>query len=416
MADRLVGEGPRQGVTNAHRSHAEALDAADPLAEHRAAFVFTDEAIYLDGNSLGRLPKATADRLTSAIRNEWGGGLVRSWPRWIGLPTDVGDRLGRAFLGAAPGQVIVCDSTTVNLYKLGAAALARQCGPVVVDASEFPTDRYVFEGLAASAGVEVRSADDETALDGASLVVRSLVDYRTAQLRDLEAETARIHEAGALVLWDLSHAVASVRIELDRAGADMAVGCTYKHLSAGPGAPAFIYIREDLQPQLRQPIWGWFGQRDQFAMGPEYDPEPGIAQMMTGTPDVLGLLALRTSIDVLGLAGIDALHAKAVALGDLAIFLADVWLAPLGFVLGSPRSGAFRGSHVALRHRDALRMCKALVAEGVVPDFRGPDMVRIGFGAASTRFVDVWDGLNRLRRIAEDGTYRNFDDLPGRVT
>ena len=396
------------GATGPTRVDAERLDATDPLARFRDRFRMDDpDVLYLDGNSLGRLPLATARRLQEAVEREWGADLAGAWDHWIDLPTRVGDAIGRV-VGAAPGQVAVSDSTTVNLYKLAVAALRHQARggrrAVVVDPGEFPTDRYVLTGLGSD--VDVRWAPPAD-LGGAlapgdvALVVYSLVDYRTSELRDLHAITRDVHDAGALVLWDLSHAAGAVPVDLDGASADLAVGCTYKYLNGGPGSPAFLYVRRDLHAVLDQPIHGWFGQREQFVMGPAYDPQPDIRRFLTGTANVLALHAIREGVDLTIEAGIDALRAKSTAQTDLAVALADAWLAERGFSLGSPRDGARRGSHVALRHPDGAALAERLWRDArVVVDFRVPDVIRLGIAPLYTRYVDVWDALARLRDVA----------------
>ena len=344
---------------------ASELDAADPLARFRDRFVLDDgDRIYVDGNSLGRPPKVTAERLAARLA-EWGERLVGAWDDWIELPFEVGDLLARAALGAHPGEVVLSDSTTVNLYKLAAAALATRPGAVVTDTANFPTDRYVLEGLAAAHSRELRrfesdpvdgpTADDVHAAcrHGAALVSLSHVNYRSGALADMAAITEAAHASGALVLWDLSHSAGSVDVRLEETGADLAVGCTYKYLCGGPGAPAFLYVREQLQDELRSPVWGWFGQRDQFAMGPDYEPESGIVHFLAGTPAILDLTAVQAGAELVEEAGIAAIRAKAEALTSYAVELHDAWLAPLGVELGSPRDPARRGAHVALRHPEA---------------------------------------------------------------
>ncbi len=411
------------------REDAAALDGEDRLGSLRDEFVIEpDGPIYLDGNSLGRLPRATQARLSKLVAEEWGLGLVRSWDDWIDLPTTVGDKLGAAFLGAAPGQVLIADSTSLNLYKLASAALAARPGAIALDGYEFPSDRYVLEGLAQAHGVELRwfaghppdgpSVDDVAgalAQGGVRLVVLSMVSFGSGAWADVEAITEAAHDAGALILWDCSHAVGSVPIELDASGADLAVGCTYKYLNAGPGSPAFLYVRADHQPTMRQPIWGWFGQADQFGMGDRYAPAAGIGQHGVGSPPMLGVAAVDTGIDVLARGGIDALRTKAVALTSLVVDLHDEWMAPLGFELGSPRDPDRRGAHVSLRHADAWRITQALRAEGVIGDFRG-DGVRLGPAPAYTRFVDVWDGMARLRDLVAARRHLAYGVETGRVT
>jgi kynureninase len=299
---------------------------------------------------------------------------------------------------------------------------------VVTDDDNFPTDRYVLEGLAAHHGLEYREVRSDpidgpdadaigAALDGAALLSLSHVAYGSGALADMAGLTALAHDHGALVLWDLSHSVGSVPVRLAAAGADLAVGCTYKYVNGGPGAPAFTYVRRDLQGELRQPIWGWFGQRDQFAMGPGYRPVDGIGAWLTGSPAVLGLACVDAGVALLADAGIERLRAKGMALTSLIVDLADVWLVPLGFTLASPRDPQRRGSHVALAHPDAWRISRALVElAGVVPDFRAPDRIRLGPAPVASRFVDVWDALDRLRRLVATGAHERHDPPPRRVT
>ncbi len=401
-------------VTDLTRAGAEKLDAADPLAHFRDRFVIDDPSvIYMDGNSLGRLPIATERRLARLVREEWGGELIRGWDHWLTLPTEVGDRLGAALLGAAAGQVVVSDSTTVNLYKCAVAALDARPGRrvIVTDKENFPTDRYVFEGLVAQRGLSLRMVESDpvdglTAAvaadaidDDVALVSFSHVAYASGAIADMGPITEATHRAGALALWDLSHTVGSFPAELDANDVDLAVGCTYKYVNGGPGAPAFLYVSRARQPELRQPIWGWFGQREQFEMGPAYDPVPDVTQFLVGTPPVPGLVAVDEGVKLLAEAGIHALRAKGLALTSYLIDLHDDWLAPLGFQVGSPREAAHRGSHVSLRHPDARALCPALISHGVIPDFRTPDRVRFGPAPITTRYVDVWDAMDCLRTL-----------------
>jgi kynureninase len=413
------------------RRRAEALDEADPLASLLAESIVTDpDLLYLDGNSLGRLTQRARRRLLQLIDDEWAGGLVRSWESWIDLPTEVGDVLARHLLGAQPGEVVVGDSTTVDLYKAATAAIAARpdARAVVTDDDNFPTDRYVLEGLAARHGLEYREVPSDAvagpdagviaaALDDAALLCLSHVAYGSAALADMGGLTALAHEHGALALWDLSHSVGSVPIELTATGADLAVGCTYKYVNGGPGAPAFTYVRRELQDVLRQPIWGWFGQRDQFAMALGYTPVDGIRSWLTGSPAVLGLACVDAGVGLLVEAGIERLRAKGMALTSLIVDLADAWLAPLGFTLTSPRAAERRGSHVALAHPDAWRISQALIeVAGVVPDFRAPDRLRLGPAPIATRFVDVWDALDRVRRLVESGAHERHVPATRRIT
>ncbi len=407
------------------------MDDRDPLRSFRSRFVMDDGGpIYLNGNSLGRPSRTFAGDVGSLVE-EWGQRLVGGWQDWIDLPAEVGDLLGRHVLGAADGQVVVADSTTVNLYKLAAAGLAARAGRRVLvgDRDDFPTDRYVLEGLARASGLDLRLVRSDAAggvelgsvaeaLDGdVALVCLSHVNYRSSARADLAAISAMAHAAGALVLWDLSHSAGAVPVDLDAAGVDLAVGCTYKYLNAGPGAPAFLYVRRDLQRRLRQPIWGWFGQRDQFRMGPQYDPEPDIRRFLSGTPSVFGLHAVRTGVGLHAEAGIDRLWAKSVALTALLIELHDAWLAPLGCRLGTTPDPARRGAHLSIRHDGAHQLCRALIDGGlVVADYRPPDTIRFGPAPLYTRFVDVWDAMAATRHLLDSGSYRRADPAPGRVT
>ena len=427
----MLGGGDGVALT---REEAAALDARDPLAEFRERFVVTDEErIYLDGNSLGRLPIATRDRLRDLVE-EWGDRLVSAWPDWIDAPARVGDALAERVLGARPGEVLVADSTTVNLFKLCSATLdayrLSAQGAVVTDRDNFPTDRYVLEGLAEQRGLQLRLMDSdpidgpqpdalaEQLRDGAvALVLLSHVAYRSGAIADLRELTDVARRFDAHVVWDLCHSAGAVPVALREAGVELAVGCTYKYLNAGPGAPSFLYVAEEVQPRLRSPIWGWFGQRDQFEMGPSYDPVEGIGRFMAGTPPIIDLAAVEEGVRLTAEAGIGALREKSIALCELIVALHDEWLAPLGFELGSPRDPVRRGSHVSLRHPDAWPICQAMIARAaVIPDYRGPDSIRLGVAPLYTRFTDIWDALDRVRGLVDRGEHIAFDATPGRVT
>jgi kynureninase len=417
------------GVTAPTREHAAALDAADPLSGFRGRFVFAgdERTIYLDGNSLGRLPVATRDRL-QALVGEWGERLVGGWHEWIDAPARAGDLLAEGVLGARPGEVIVSDSTTVNLYKLVSAAHdAGGGGALVTDRGNFPTDRYVLEGIAARRGVPLRVFESDPlhgprpadlgACEAGDVVVLSHVAYRSGALADMPALTAAARDRGATLIWDLSHSAGAVPIELRKDGVQLAVGCTYKYLNGGPGAPAFLYVAQELQAGLRSPIWGWFGQSEQFSMERAYDPVPGIGRFLAGTPPILGLAAVEEGVRLTAEAGIGAVRRKSVALCELIVALHDAWLVPLGFELGSPRDPAARGSHVSLRHPEAWPITRALIERAaVLPDFRGPDSIRLGIAPLYTRRVDVWDAMDRLRGIVQRGEQREMDPAPARVT
>lgn len=397
------------------RHRARRLDRDDPLAPFLERFIPLESGVvYLDGNSLGRPPRSTLARLTEAIQDDWAGALIRSWSHWADLPQRVGDELGTGLVGARPGEVVVSDSTSINLYKLAVSAIdARPGRPVmVIEEDNFPSDRYVLEGIAARQGLELRVVPTHmdhglslvrlaAALDDrVSLVCLSHVSYRSGALADLAAITGLVHEAGGLILWDLCHSVGSVPIDLTAAGADLAAGCTYKYLNAGPGAPAFLYVRRELQDQLGQPIWGWFGQSDQFTMAAEYEPRPGIARFQVGTPSILGIYAVQEGVRLLVEAGMPALRNKGMALTSYAVELFDAWLAPLGFELASPRDAARRGSHVTLAHTHAGRLSEELASSQVLGDYRNPDRIRLGMAALTTRFRDVYVAMARLRDLA----------------
>lgn len=327
--------------------------------------------------------------------------------------------------------MVIADSTTVNLYKLAAAALdaRRDRRVIVTDVDNFPSDRYVMEGLAAARDLElrwlhphpVRGPQTEEVVEAVragdvALVSLSHVGFKSGAIADMAAITAAAHDQGALVLWDLSHSAGSLPVELDAVGADLAVGCTYKYLNGGPGAPAFLYVRREHQDHMRQPIWGWFGQREQFGMGSTYDPAPGIERFLVGTPPILSLAAVGAGLDVTIEAGMDRLRAKSAVATALMTALFDEWLHPLGLELGTPRDPEQRGSHVSLVHPEAWQLTQALQAAGVIPDFREPDAVRLGFAPVYTRFTDAWDAMDRIRDIVASGAHRSFPSHRARVT
>jgi kynureninase len=413
---------------SADRAYAEALDAADPLAHFRDRFVRPnwDDVVYLNGNSLGPLPIRTQARIAEVIDQDWGIGLVRSWDKWLHLPRQAGDMVGEHLLGAEAGQVIVCDSVSVNLYKLAYAALDARPGRdvIITDDDNFPTDRYVLAGVAAQRGCELRMIHSdidqgvsEQALaaaldDRVALVELSHVAYRSGALADMATLTRLAHDAGALALWDLCHSAGAVPVELDADGADLAVGCTYKYVNAGPGSPAFLYVRDELQHQLRQPIWGWFGQRDQFEMGPSYEPAPGITSFLAGTPDVIGAVAVEEGTRLLHEAGLPQLRAKSIALTEYVIELAGEWLTDAGFAIATPREPSRRGGHVSLRHDDAWQLTRALLRTGVVADYRTPGRMRLAPAPLYTSFAQVWGGMDKLREIAASKSYADIPAEP----
>ncbi|MBA2953636.1 aminotransferase class V-fold PLP-dependent enzyme [Nocardioides sp. MAH-18] len=389
------------------------LDATDPLASYRDRFVGAETSlVYFDGNSLGRPLRATGPRLAGFVEEEWGGRLIRGWDeRWLELPQRIGDDLGRVLLGAAPGQATIGDSTTVLLYKLMRAAVAGRPGrsEIVLDRDNFPTDRYVADGVARECGLTLRWIDvDVTAGVTAeqlaevvgpqtALVVLSHVAYRSAWLADVPELTRIAHEAGALVLWDLCHSAGSVPTSLDAWGVDLAVGCTYKYLNGGPGAPAFCYVASSLLDELTQPIQGWLGSVDPFLMGPSYVPAPGIRRFQSGTPPIVGMLALQDMVALIDEAGIEAVREKSVALTSYAVEVADSLLAPAGVVVASPRDPARRGGHVTLQHPLMREVTSVLWERDVIPDYRDPGGLRIGLSPLSTSFAEVERGLEMVR-------------------
>ncbi|MCJ1697577.1 aminotransferase class V-fold PLP-dependent enzyme [Rathayibacter caricis] len=391
------------------------LDARDPLAQYPELFVRTPEVrSYLDGNSLGRPLRASIERLQRFAEEEWGGRLIRGWSEsWLEMPLAVGDALGAAALGAAAGQTVVADSTTVLLYKLARAALAHQLplgrDEIVVDTDNFPTDRYVLEGIAAETGATLRwvSSDPQAGVrpedlepvlgDRTALVLLSHVAYRSGFLADAAAITAQAHDAGALVLWDASHSVGSVPMELDAWGADLAVGCSYKYLNGGPGAPAWAYVAERHQESLTQPIQGWMGVADMFEMGPGYRPAEGMRRFLSGTPPITGMLAMQDMIALIAEVGMPTIRAKSEAMTAYALELVDEWLVPLGVRVATPRDPAARGSHITIDHESFAELVPRLQADGVIPDFRNPDGIRIGLSPLSTTFAELELGLTAVR-------------------
>ena len=387
------------------RAACQALDAADPLAAWREQFALPHGVIYLDGNSLGPLPKATADVLDDVVRRQWGHDLITSWNKhgWVDLPQRLGAKIAR-LIGAHPHEVIVADSISVNLFKLVAAALGLRPGRRVVlsERGNFPTDLYVAQGLGDLLGerVELRlvsSAEIAAALDeDTALLMLTHVDYRTGRIHDMAQLTRAAHDAGTLVLWDLAHSAGALPVELHAAGADLAVGCGYKYLNGGPGAPAFLFVAECWHEQIRQPITGWFGHAGPFAFDPAYRPAAGITRFLAGTPPILSMKALETGVDMLLDVDPQELRQKSVGLTETFVRLIEERCSRFGFAIASPRSGEERGAQVALRHGEGYPIVQALIAQGVIGDFRAPDLLRFGFAPLYVRFVDVWDAVDAL--------------------
>ncbi len=411
------------------------LDRRDPLARFRDEFIIDDpDTIYVDGNSLGRLPRRTVTRLREAVEHEWGARLVRGWNEgWMDAPARLGAKIAQ-LVGAHADEVLVADSTSVNFYKLVHAALDLRPGrrQIVSEAVNFPTDSYILQGIVRARGgghyitcvdttdgvtIPTEAVIDAIAANDCALVTLTHTAFKSGLVHDMRAITGAAHRASALVLWDLSHSVGSIPVALNECDADFAVGCTYKYLNSGPGAPAFLYVRRDLQEQVSNPIQGWFGQRNQFDMAFEYAPAPGLARFQTGTPPVLALLAIEGGVDLLLEAGIARLREKSVAQTEYLIALWDALLRPLGVTLNSPRDAARRGSHVSLGHPDALRIDRALVEEmKVIPDFRYPDNIRFGIAPIYTSFADIYHAVTRMQRVIAERIYEKYSTARPVVT
>jgi kynureninase len=419
-------------------AQAQHLDANDPLAACRAEFSLPDpRLIYLDGNSLGRLPATTSPLLQQLVTTQWGEDLIRGWNKaWLGLPARLSHSLAH-LLDAQPGEILFCDSTSVNLFKLVCAALRAKPGrrKIVSDALNFPTDLYVLQGVIDLLGqghhleivpsrdaIHVADADLERAIDShTALVCLSHVAFKSAFLYDMPAITRLAHAAGAWMLWDLSHSAGAVPLQLNASQVDLAVGCSYKYLNGGPGAPAYLYVRQDLQEQLVSPIWGWFADRRPFEFNLDFAPAAGIQRFAAGTPPILALQAIAPGLELLIQAGLPALRQKSIALSEYLLELAEAWLFPLGFSLGSPRRPDQRGSHVSLRHPEAYRINRAMIepageAPVVIPDFRAPDNIRLGLAPLYTTFEEVYLALRRIQAIVESGEYTCFSPTPSGVT
>jgi kynureninase len=378
------------------RESASALDAEDPLRHWRDEFVVTDPAlVYLDGNSLGMPARRTIAAARRVMEEEWAGGLIRSWDHWLDLPQRTGAALA-PLLGVDGDEVVVHDSTSVNLFQLVHAALALRPDrrAIAVDPDDFPTIVYVVQGIAERAGLEVRAGFDR--VDDVAVVVRSMVDYRTAEIFDLAGETARAAGAGAMVVWDLCHAVGVLDVDLHAAGVELAAGCTYKFLGSGPGGPGWSYVAKALQPTLDHPLWGWFGRRDQFTMASTFEPRPDIGRLLVGTPGIVGLASAKAAIELVVEAGIGAIRAKASALTGFGLDLCT----ELGLESPTPRAPASRGGHLAIRRPDAAALAAALADRGVIVDYREPDLLRLGCSPLTTRFSDVWDGVTAIAALA----------------
>lgn len=415
-------------------AYARALDAADELAPFRQRFVIDDpDLIYLDGNSLGRLLHATQARLTALVVAEWGQRLIRGWNEgWIDAPGRIGGKIA-GLIGAQPDEVIVADSTSVNLFKLVLAALSARPEryKIVTDDLNFPSDLYILQGAIKLAGhpcqIEVVNSADgihgpvealAEAIDAdTALVALSHVVFKSGYLYDMAAVTELAHRAGALVLWDLSHSAGSVPVHLNASGADLAVGCTYKYLNGGPGAPAFLYVRGDWQSQLANPVSGWMGQRNAFNFDLAYEPAPGLRRFLTGTPPILSLLAMEPGVELLLEAGMERLRAKSVRQSEYLMSLWQALLEPLGFTLNTPRDVNQRGSHISLGHAEGWRIVQAFIEEmRVLPDFRRPDNIRLGIAPLYTTYEEIYTAVTRLRAVVTDRLYEKYSAITPTVT
>ena len=426
------------------RSTAELLDKADELSSFRNEFYIKDESLcYLDGNSLGRLPLATIDRVSNFLTEEWGTELVDGWSHWIDEAQPAGDLLGRATLGAASGQVLVCDTTSVNFYQLCVAAIKARPGrkTIIVDSSNFPTDRFVVQGIADQFGLKLITLDtDGSGVPGSvkidsenelvtaellapfmskdvALVTLQAVNYRSGARPNLKAITDLVRSYGGFVVWDASHAGGSVELDFDENGVDLAVGCTYKYGNSGPGSPAWLYVRKELQATLNVPIQGWFAQDDQFAMGPTFDKNLAIRGFQIASPSIVGIRAVQASYEMIERAGIARIAKKAAIGTELMIALFDAWLAPLGFTLLTPRDHRLRGGHITIGHPEAKRIAAALRKYAqVVPDYRMPNSIRLAISPLPTSFLEVFDGFERIRDSVLRKDYEKIEDTGNRVT
>ncbi len=424
--------------SNTDISLAHELDAQDELASFRDEFVVDDsDLIYLDGNSLGRLPKRTVNYMREVIEQEWGRRLIRAWnDGWIDTPTELGAKIAK-LVGAQADEILITEATSINLFKLVVAALkARQKRTrIVSDVFNFPSDLYILQGVIDLLGKNhhlklIPSADSITiapeAVDSAidnntALVSLTHIAFKSAFMYDMDSVTEQAHQAGALMLWDLSHSVGAVPVDLNGCNVDLAVGCTYKYLNGGPGSPAFLYVRRDLQAQLNQPMWGWFAAENPFAFELNFTPASDISRYRVGTPPMLSMKAVEPAIDILLEANMERLRAKSIKQTEYLFFLAEQWLTPFGFTFGTPRHAEIRGSHVSLRHPAGYRINRALIespppAKKIIPDFRVPDNIRLGIAPLYTTFTEIHQALDRMRIIVKDKIYEQYSSEQLAVT
>jgi kynureninase len=424
------------------RQEAIALDATDPLASYSNRFVFTDpEVCYLDGNSLGRLPKSTVESINKFLIEGWGTKIVDGWAEWIDKAETTGDLIGRAALGAAAGQTLAMDTTSVNFYRLVRAAISARPDrrTIITDEANFPTDRYIMQGIADELGLnlvvipneltehEVGSPfSDERVTpeilqpylsDDVALVTLSVVAYRSGALHNIKELTDLVRASGALMIWDASHAVGAVDMQFDRDGVDLAVGCTYKYGNSGPGSPAWLYVSKQIQSELQMPIQGWFAQRNQFLMGSKFEQIDGMRGFQIASPSIIGLFCVDEGFGMIQEASISAINAKASKGTDMMIELFDQWLAPLGYELITPRDSKLRGGHITIYHPDAAQIARGLRDDmKVIPDYRAPNSIRVAISPLATSYVEVFDGFERIRDYTQSGKYQDLDLSNVKVT
>ena len=419
------------------REYALELDRNDPLAHFKSQFVVSDPQIcYLDGNSLGRLPKATVAAINSYMVDEWGPEVVTGWGHWVDEAQPTGDLLGAAALGAGPGQVLVCDTTSINFYQLCLAAINARPGrkTIITDAANFPTDRYILDGIAKQLGLNlviINNEDPAIAVherittevlapylnNDVALVTLEVIQYRSGARTDIKSITDQVRAVGGLVVWDASHAVGAIELNLDANGVDLCVGCTYKYGNSGPGSPAWLYVSTRIQDQLQVPIQGWFAQEAQFEMGPVFERATGIRGFQIASPSLMGIRCVQTAFSMIQEAGIDATAQKAAIGTQMMIELFDAWLAPLGLELNTSRLSHERGGHISLVHPDAAQMCIALrQISHVIPDYRTPNSIRLAISPLPTSYVEIWDGFDRMRDLVASGRYKEVEEGGSRVT
>lgn len=419
------------------REYALELDQNDPLASYRSKFVITDPNLcYLDGNSLGRLPHATVKVVGDFLSQEWGNEVVTGWSHWIDEAQVAGDLLGRAVLGAAPGQVLVCDTTSVNFYQLCVAAIKARPRrkTIITDAANFPTDRYILDGIAKQFGLNLVIIDNEDPAiaenelitaellekymsEDVALVTFEVIQYRSGARTDIQSITDLARSYGALVVWDASHAAGAIEMNFDQCGVDLAVGCTYKYGNSGPGSPAWLYVNKKIQRDLQVPIQGWFGNEDQFGMGPHFEKADGIRGFQIASPSIIGIRGVQVAFSMIEEAGIDVIAAKAALGTQMMIDLFDEWLAPLGYTLLTSRNPKERGGHISIGHPDAARICVALRKfANVIPDYRTPNAIRLAIAPLPTSYVEVWDGFQRIRDLTQTRQYEKIQGSDSRVT